>query len=145
MTTLPFSVQLRHEGAWLTVGGNSADDAYSNLAEVVGQVRADQIWTGFAAEQVVRQQLGATPAAPAAPAAPTPPATPAGPPAPPAAPPAAPAGGQQAPMCSHGPRRHYEGTNARGPYTAWFCAAPKGTPRHQQCQPLDGVTLEPWK
>ena len=39
-----------------------------------------------------------------------------------------------APTCSHGPRIHRKGTGAKGPWQAWFCPTPKGTP--DQCKPM---------
>ena len=40
---------------------------------------------------------------------------------------------QSAPMCAHGPRTFRTGVGAKGPWQAWMCAAPKGTPG--QCPP----------
>lgn len=57
---------------------------------------------------------------------------------------------QRAPMCAHsqqhGPRNAREWTRGDGEtsYT-YFCSAPKGTPRDQQCQPIDAVTGKEWK
>jgi len=41
---------------------------------------------------------------------------------------AAPAAGPVAPVCQHGPMTYREGTSARGPWKAYFCPTPKGTP-----------------
>lgn len=38
-----------------------------------------------------------------------------------------------APQCPHGERVFRSGNGARGPWSAWMCPAPKGTPG--QCQP----------
>lgn len=37
------------------------------------------------------------------------------------------------PSCSHGPRIARSGSSAKGPWKSWFCSAPQGTPRDQQC------------
>lgn len=37
-----------------------------------------------------------------------------------------------APLCKHGPRIKRTGTSAKGPWTAWFCPQPKGSP--DQCK-----------
>jgi hypothetical protein len=51
---------------------------------------------------------------------------------------AAPApGGQQ---CMHGPRKHFAGVSAKGPYQALFCPRPKG---QDQCSPVWLKTGEP--
>jgi hypothetical protein len=47
-----------------------------------------------------------------------------------AAPAAAPAAGKS---CVHGAMVYREGTSAKGPWKAWFCGTPKGTPG--QCSP----------
>ena len=38
------------------------------------------------------------------------------------------------PTCTHGQRVFRKGTGAKGPWQAWFCPAPKGTP--DQCKPV---------
>lgn len=50
--------------------------------------------------------------------------------------PQAPAAFQQAatPSCQHGPRTARGGNGAKGPWRAWMCPTPKGTPG--QCEPL---------
>lgn len=40
----------------------------------------------------------------------------------------------QAPTCKHGNMTHRSGTGAKGPWKAWMCPAPKGTP--DQCDPI---------
>lgn len=58
----------------------------------------------------------------------------------PAAAPSAPAEGApqvvegQTPTCKHGLMTHRTGTSAKGPWRAWMCPAPKGTP--DQCDPI---------
>lgn len=47
--------------------------------------------------------------------------------------PAAPAGGG-APSCQHGPRTFREGVGKNGPWAAYFCPTPQGTP--DQCKAL---------
>jgi hypothetical protein len=43
--------------------------------------------------------------------------------------PAAPAGATSAAKaCMHGPMTFREGVSAKGPWKAWFCPTPKGTP-----------------
>ena len=37
------------------------------------------------------------------------------------------------PQCEHGDRTYKTGTGAKGPWAAWFCGTPKGTP--DQCAP----------
>lgn len=44
-----------------------------------------------------------------------------------AAAPAAPSG-PPAPQCPHGEKVYREGNGAKGPWKAWFCPSPKGTP-----------------
>lgn len=39
-----------------------------------------------------------------------------------------------APSCKHGTRKHKAGTGAKGPWQAWMCPSPKGTP--DQCEPM---------
>lgn len=53
----------------------------------------------------------------------------------------APVGG--GPMCIHGPRTAISGNSAKGPWTLYFCALPKGTPG--ACGPIDknGKELPP--
>lgn len=50
-----------------------------------------------------------------------------GQPAPPAQPAPAPNQGP-VPTCQHGPRKHRSGEGKKGPWQAWFCPTPKGTP-----------------
>jgi len=38
------------------------------------------------------------------------------------------------PTCQHGPRVGREGNGAKGPWRAYFCSTPKGTP--DQCDPM---------
>ena len=38
------------------------------------------------------------------------------------------------PQCQHGERVHRTGNGAKGPWGAWFCPTPKGTP--DQCAPI---------
>lgn len=38
-----------------------------------------------------------------------------------------------APTCVHGPRKYVTGSGAKGPWKAWMCPTPKGTPG--QCAP----------
>ena len=40
----------------------------------------------------------------------------------------------KAPTCKHGNMTHRSGTGAKGPWKAWMCPAPKGTP--DQCDPI---------
>ena len=40
----------------------------------------------------------------------------------------------QTPACKHGNMTHRSGTGAKGPWRAWMCPAPKGTP--DQCEPI---------
>lgn len=47
--------------------------------------------------------------------------------------PSAPAGGA-APTCQHGPRTFREGAGKNGPWAAYFCPTPQGTP--DQCKAL---------
>jgi len=39
-----------------------------------------------------------------------------------------------APMCDHGPRMPMNKVGKNGPYKAWFCGTPQGTPN--QCSPI---------
>lgn len=52
----------------------------------------------------------------------------------PSAPPAFAAAASAAPNCAHGPRTGRSGTGAKGPWKAWFCSTPKGTP--DQCEAI---------
>ena len=52
----------------------------------------------------------------------------------PATPPAFAAAAAAAPNCAHGPRTGRSGTGAKGPWKAWFCNTPKGTP--DQCEAI---------
>jgi hypothetical protein len=172
MTDLPFAVQLRNNQVWLTVGGQTGDEAFANLAEVVGENRANELWAGFAAEaNLAAAGLNPQPMAPpvagmttSVPVPPTLPPAPAGqaeynpyaPPAAPAAPPAPPAYGggggddwkANPPMCAHNLQRSaYEGTykngrNAGSQYRVYFCGAPKDAPN--KCKPVDAVTGKEW-
>lgn len=38
------------------------------------------------------------------------------------------------PQCHHGVRQHREGNGKRGPWAAWMCPSPQGTP--DQCKPI---------
>lgn len=38
------------------------------------------------------------------------------------------------PSCQHGPKTARSGNGAKGPWRAWMCPAPKGTPG--QCEPI---------
>lgn len=38
------------------------------------------------------------------------------------------------PQCQHGPRTARSGTSAKGPWKAWMCPTPKGTP--DQCEAI---------
>lgn len=42
----------------------------------------------------------------------------------------------QGPTCVHGARIHKTGQSAKGPWSAWMCPTPKGTPN--QCAPAWG-------
>lgn len=42
----------------------------------------------------------------------------------------------QGPTCAHGARVHKTGVGAKGPWSAWMCPTPKGTPN--QCPPAWG-------
>jgi hypothetical protein len=50
-----------------------------------------------------------------------------------ATPVAAPAGSN---ACRHGEMNYREGVGGKGPWKAWMCGAPKGTPKEQQCDPI---------
>lgn len=146
--TYLYSVQVRTADAWLTVGGDDADQVYQHLCEAVGETRGAQIWAAFAAEKTIRENLPVQQEE-AAPARPAPSRPAGGPPAGPPRGPSRPAASQQqeeeAPYCHHNlPRNLRSGENARGPWSAWMCGAPKGTPRNQQCKPVDAVTGEEW-
>jgi len=39
-------------------------------------------------------------------------------------------------QCVHGAMSLKTGVNARGPWKGWLCAAPKGTPKDQMCDPI---------
>lgn len=39
-------------------------------------------------------------------------------------------------QCKHGAMSLKTGTSAKGPWKGWLCAAPKGTPKDQQCEPI---------
>ena len=39
-------------------------------------------------------------------------------------------------QCRHGNMTLKTGTNARGTWKGWMCAAPKGTPKELQCDPI---------
>ena len=108
-----------------TVRGDSLQEFAANLESIADNAQ-------LVAETLTKvQAIGA-----AAPlvnvAAPTPPpaAAPAAPgwgaPAAPAAPPAFAAAA--VPACQHGPRTPRRGQSAKGPWAAWFCPTPKGTP-----------------
>jgi hypothetical protein len=47
---------------------------------------------------------------------------------------------QAGPQCMHGPRKHFAGVSAKGPYQAMFCRMPKGP---EQCSPVWLKTGEP--
>ena len=49
-----------------------------------------------------------------------------------AAPAPAPAGA--APSCKHGPMNYRTGVGERGPWRAWMCSAPQGTPKPDKCE-----------
>lgn len=86
----------------------------------------------------VGQQIPVTPVVQAPPAPPAqtwapvdpgpPPAVAWGPPTP------APQAYGAAPACAHGPRVAKSGQSAKGPWRAWMCNTPKGTPG--QCEPV---------
>lgn len=153
MTAHPFTIQHRQGDIWMTVAGPDFATLYTNACELFGEAKANELLALASAEGNLRAG-GVTP--PVQPAAPpivnyNPPA----PPAPPAGggwnqPPAQPAQGgggdwkDNAPMCNHGQRRPYEGTNARGAYSVYFCAADKNTPKHEKCSPIDAVTGKAW-
>jgi hypothetical protein len=40
----------------------------------------------------------------------------------------------KAPTCNHGPMTYKTGTNAKGPWKGWLCAAPKGAT--DKCAPI---------
>jgi hypothetical protein len=44
--------------------------------------------------------------------------------------------------CQHGQRQYKSGQGAKGPWAAWMCPAPKGTP--DQCKPIDAKTGKEW-
>ena len=51
-----------------------------------------------------------------------------------AAPVAAPAPVGAAPSCKHGPMNYKTGTSDRGPWRAWMCSSPQGTPKADKCE-----------
>ena len=120
-----FSFTTKVNGDLLTVRGDTLDEFHGNLASVVANSQA--IITDIGLLQAAGHATSAVVAA-----APTPPpaAAPAAPgwgaPAAPAAPPAFAAAA--VPACQHGPRTPRRGQSAKGPWAAWFCPTPKGTP-----------------
>lgn len=169
MTESAYALQVRHGDLWLTVKGADYDELYSNAVIALGQGPAEAALEALAKPRSAEQAAanvaaaGLTPAAPEPPVGPPPglPQPPAAAPGPPAfrpaaqapAQPAASGGGDDwkaaAPYCTHGQRRGWEDTVKSGPRTGeprytYFCGAPKGTPREQQCQPIDAVTGKEW-
>lgn len=145
MTAYPFTIQQRHGEVWFTAAGETFEELFTHSCELFGEEKTNEFLALAAAENVVRD-AGMTPPAgkpTSNPAAKSGPAR-SGPPAGPRTSSRASAP-DDAPECDHGPRRWFEGSNARGPYTAWFCGGPRNLSRADQCQPLDGETLEPWK
>ena len=51
-----------------------------------------------------------------------------------ATPVAAPAPAGAAPSCKHGPMNYKTGTSDRGPWRAWMCSSPQGTPKADKCE-----------
>lgn len=123
-----------YDAEWITptVYGGTADEVASRTMELLNALKQYKIieTTAQAAEFTRGQFLGGGKSQPAASKPSFNPASgqvqynqPA---------PAAPAGGGY--TCNHGSRNFKEGNGAKGPWAAWMCPTPKGTP--DQCPPL---------
>ena len=104
-------------------------DRLATLAEIEQRLAAVDAVTnvmGLAPEQP--PAVYAPPAVEAAPQYPALPAAPAWGPAPVAPVPGHTFAQSAVPACQHGPRAPRSGVSAKGPWKAWFCPTPKGTP-----------------
>jgi hypothetical protein len=115
---------------WLNFQGDDQATVESQIKEAFPTVEADSF-----SELVAKAYLeyGAVLTAViglAAPAAPVAASIQSPAPAPQWAGPVAPAApsGPPAPQCPHGEKVYREGSGAKGPWKAWFCPSPKGTP-----------------
>lgn len=122
MSEAPFKATLKagggYEAPWVTVDGDDAADLEAKLDSLTDSVLtkvAEVAELLRAAHTVV---VGATPAAPAAPA---------GQAQAESATVASSNGASGLKTCEHGVRVKREGTNARGKWTGYFCALPKGS------------------
>jgi hypothetical protein len=128
-TEANFSFTTKVNGDLFTVRGDDLQQFAANLeavadnAQLVAETLTKIQAIGAAAPLVNTAAPTPPPApAPAAPAAPGWGAAPAA-----AAPPAAFAAAT-VPSCQHGPRTPRSGASGKGPWKAWFCPTPKGTP-----------------
>ena len=118
--TYSLAIPLDGSTPTLTVSGETTVDVSAALALIDVATVRDLIPAG----------IGAPRPAPLLPSRPVPTHTPAG-------------LVDAAPTCVHGPRTYRTGTSTRGPWAAWFCPTPKGTPG--QCEPawVDQVPVTP--
>lgn len=126
-----------HGDSLINVYATNPDQLDAALDALAARVaRIAEVESAFKGAAVVAQQMAVTPvAAPPVEAAPPPPAwaATAPPPAAPAWGPPTPAQPVAAPQCQHGARVARTGNSAKGPWRAWMCPTPKGTPG--QCEP----------
>lgn len=127
-TEAKYSFTTKINGDLFTVRGDSFDEFHTNLAHAGANLQA------FITDVSVLQAAGhAAPlvnnSTPAAPAWAAPQATGWEQASPPPA-----AANAAVPVCAHGPRTPRAGNGTNGPYKAWFCPTPKGTPG--QCSPI---------
>lgn len=137
MDEAPFSYTQKLNGMnLLTVRGSTMDEFLNNAAALSLQIGSLLETTRLIdAASITEGGLHGSTPLPEAPSAPqwggTPPAAP---PAPPAAPAAFTQAATAIPACIHGQRTPRSGTGAKGPWKAFFCPSPKGTPN--QCEAI---------
>lgn len=136
MNEAPFSINDRIGTAQLTVRGSTGDEFIENLAYAADQIGAILAGVNLIHSTVTANDTLNSPA-PAAPVTPAPSnawAQPISATPPVAAPSAFTNAAAQAPSCQHGTKTAKAGIGQRGPWKAWMCPSPKGTP--DQCQPV---------
>lgn len=114
-----------------TIQGYTLEEYVEARNELIAEMSGDAEVVALArAAGTAATLIGGNATAPAAPVTQAPPPT-----SWPSAPAPAPAfANATAPQCSHGPRTGRSGTGAKGPWKAWFCPTPKGTP--DQCEAI---------
>lgn len=118
-----------HDGRIYVIGGETFAEFKTNLAEVLGPDGAESSLSTMAGSiEAITIEQAVTNLAPLNPS----PAVPSTPTQEPQT--FTPSTGPTGKSCKHGPMTKRQGASAKGPWKAYMCSTPKGTP--DQCEPI---------